>query len=374
MPGDVRTQRGYTLVEVLVSMGIMVTITGAIFAIVDPSRGAARSQPEFADVQQRARVGTEMLFKDLVMAGAGPYMAGSGTGQTAVAGSLMNFFAPVLPYRAGRVAADPPGTFKPDAITIVYVPNTFSQTTIETKMPPTSAELKVEPQLNAPHNCPEREQLCGFQEGMSVLIFNPETGSFDTFEITQVQTPALHLQHRGTQLSEEYPRGSVITQAEYHTYYYDAAQLQLRHYDGLVTDVPVLDNVVELRFDYFGDPNPPLAPRPRTIGETSCVIDASGNPRLPVLPGAGSLVPLDPAIFQDGLPAWCGAGSNRFDPDLLRIRRIQTTVRVQTGDAGLRGSDPQLFRRAGRVTGTAPFVPDYELRFDVTPRNLNLVR
>jgi prepilin-type N-terminal cleavage/methylation domain-containing protein len=357
-----RSERGYSLVEVLVSMAIMVTITGAIFSIVDPSRGAARSQPEFADMQQRARVGTEVLFKDLVMAGAGPY-------QGATTGSLMNFFAPVLPYRAGRELADPPGSFKPDAITIVYVPNTYSQTTIRDPMPNVSAEIKVEAQ----NNCPASDVLCGFTEGMSVLIFNPQTGSFDTFEITKVQSEALHLQHRGSVLSEAYPSGAVITQAAYHTYYFDAAQLQLRHYDGLFTDVPILDNVVGLRFDYFGDPNPPMAPRP-PIGVANCVFDMSGNPLLPVLPGTGSLVPLDPAIFQDGLPAWCGAGSNRFDPDLLRIRRIRTTVRVQTGDAGLRGSDPQLFRRPGQVRGTAPFVPDYELQLDVTPRNLNLVR
>lgn len=360
MTSGVHSERGYSLVEVLVSMGIMVTITGAIFGIVDPSRGAARSQPEFADMQQRARVGTEVLFKDLVMAGAGPY-------QGAVTGSLMNFFAPILPYRAGRVAADPPGTFKPDAITVVYVPNTYSQTTIANSMPNVSAEIKV----TAQNNCPTDDELCGFSEGMSVLIFNPQSGSFDTFEITEVQTNALHLQHRGSVLSEAYPAGAVITQAAYHTYYYDAAQLQLRHYDGLDTDVPLLDNVVGLQFDYFGDPNPPRAPVP-PIGVANCVIDMSGDPILPVLPGTASLVPLDPAILRDG--PWCGAGSNQFDADLLRIRRIRTTVRVQTGDAGLRGSDPGLFRRPGQVRGTAPFVPDYELQFDVSPRNLNLVR
>jgi hypothetical protein len=364
----VHSQRGYSLVEMVISMGILVTITGAVFSIVDPGRGAARTQPEVADLQQRARIGTELLHKDLLMAGAGPYQ-GSEQGR----GGLLNFFAPILPYRAGRVAPDPPGSFKSDAITIVYVPNTFSQTTIETEMPNVSAEIKVEPQLNAPGNCPEKNRICGFREGMSVLIFNPASGSFDTFEITHVQAPALHLQHRGSQLSEAYPAGSVITQAEYHTYYYDAAQLQLRHYDGLETDVPVLDNVVGLRFDYFGDPNPPMAPAPNPSNGTNCV-RVGEDPRLPVLEGTGSLVALDPAIFQDGQPAMCGLGSNQFDPDLLRIRKVRVTIRVQTGDAGLRGSDPGLFRRPGQVVGTAAFVPDYELQLDITPRNMNLVR
>ena len=51
-------ERGFTLVELLISMVVMVGITGAIFALVDPARGTFRQQPEVADMQQRLRVGT----------------------------------------------------------------------------------------------------------------------------------------------------------------------------------------------------------------------------------------------------------------------------------------------------------------------------
>ncbi len=50
----------------------MVTVTGAIFALMNPSQGTSQTQPEVADMQQRMRVGTDTLFKELVMAGAGP--------------------------------------------------------------------------------------------------------------------------------------------------------------------------------------------------------------------------------------------------------------------------------------------------------------
>ena len=91
-------------------------------------------------MQQRMRVSTDMIYKDLVMTGAGPY-------QGATTGSLINFFAPILPYRAGQVDNDPLSGvyYRPDAITLVYVPNTCAQTTIRDPMPNVSAEVKVNP-------------------------------------------------------------------------------------------------------------------------------------------------------------------------------------------------------------------------------------
>jgi prepilin-type N-terminal cleavage/methylation domain-containing protein len=90
------SQAGYTLVELLVSTAIMVTVTGAIFSLMNPAQGNAQTQPQVADMQQRMRVGNDTLFKELVMSGAGPY-------QGPVTGALVNFFAPILPRRIGRV-------------------------------------------------------------------------------------------------------------------------------------------------------------------------------------------------------------------------------------------------------------------------------
>ena len=368
----IQSERGYSLVEMLVSMTILLAVTGTIFSLVNPAQGTSRVQPEYADMQQRARVGSELLSRDLMMAGAGPYQ-----GQTT--GSLLNFFPPILPYRSGRVNPDPAGTYKDDTITIQYVPKTSSQTTISDPMPNEAAEIKVQAQ----NNCPQNDPLCGFQEGMSVLIFDPQNGAYDSFEITQVQAAALHMQHRGQQFQEAYQPGAVIVQVQTHTYYWDRANLRLMHYDGLLGEVPVLDNVVGLTFSYLGDPNPPLAPKP-PLNVENCLFDAAGNSRMAVLPSdTGSLVRLDPAIFRDGLPAWCGAGTNRFDPDLFRIRQIQVQVRVQASDPAMRPSASALtnsalqglFAQPGTgVRASGGYVPDYQVRFEITPRNMNLGR
>ena len=366
------TEAGYSMIELLVSTAIMITITGSIFALVNPSQGTSQTQPEVADLQQRMRVGSEVLFKELMMAGAGPY-------QGPVRGALVNFFAPILPRRTGRVSPDQFDTVRTDTVTLSYIPNSYSQTTISDPMPNVSAEMKVTAQAN----CPAGDVLCGFVEGMDVIIFDV-AGNFDTFTITQVQASAAHLQHRGQDFIVPYAAGSSVTQIETNTYYWcrpnsdrpcpgDPTASQLRQYDGFNTDLPIVDNVVDAQFEYFGDPVPPTKPEPPQ-GVANCLYDENGNYLgMPTLNATeGSLAPLPPEILKDG--PWCGGGSNQFDADLLRVRKIRVTLRMQVANPSLRGANPVLFVNPGKAADSARQVSDYTTRFEVTPRNLNLTR
>ena len=249
--------RGFSLVEMLVSVTIMLAVTAGIFAVMNPAHGTFQTQPEVADMQQRLRVGVDTLYKDILMAGAGAYSGSQ-------AGALNNFFAPVLPYRQGANAAIDDGNlrFRSDGITLMYIPQTVAQTTIATDMPTASSELKV----NNEPGCPPGDCLCGFKEGMTVLIYD-DTGSFDTLTVTQVQCPAAHLQHNQQgDLSKPYAQNAKITQMAMHVYYLDTTTNQLMHYDGTTTGVgePVADNVVGLSFEYWGDPTPPALRKPGT--------------------------------------------------------------------------------------------------------------
>jgi hypothetical protein len=49
-------------------------------------------------------------------------------------------------------------------------------------------------------------------------------------------------------------------------------------------------------------------------------------------------------------------------------------MRMQAADAALRGSNPLLFLNPGRARQSMTMIPDYIVRFDITPRNLNLIR
>jgi prepilin-type N-terminal cleavage/methylation domain-containing protein len=362
-----RSDSGFSLIELIVSMTIMLVVTGAIFWLVDPGQSIARAQPEAADVQQRLRVAADLLEKDLIMAGAGTY---SGS----IAGSLANFFPPILPRRMGATMNDPSMSFFSDRITISYVPNTAAQTNVRDPMPQPSSEIKVDPQPG----CPVNDQLCGFKEGMRCIIFD-DTGAFDFFTITEVQTDSLHLQHRppNPDFSKAYTptEHSRIAMVETHIYYLDAAQVQLRHNDGWLSDLAVTDNTVTLEFRYYGDPNPPLMPRP-LVGGSNCILDAAGNPKLPTLPSGGqSLIELTPAMLTDG-PV-CGLAPNQFDADLYRVKKVAVRLRMQAGPAELRGRNTAgwtLFQNPGRSSSVYRNVPDFEMSYEVAPRNLNLAR
>lgn len=397
-----RKDAGFTLVEMLIAMAVMLLILGGVFQAFNPAQGSFRTQPEVADMQQRLRVGNERLYNGLVVAGAGIY-----SGQAV--GTLGQFFAPVLPYLVGSLHNDPAAGvyFRTDAITIFHVPTTASQCTIRDKMPQPSSEVKV----NAEPGCPANDPLCGFEEGMRVIIFDA-TGSFDFFTITQVQSDSLHLQHRPpinpSDFSKAYDVGAVISQVNTDAYYWrqDPATntFQLMHYDLFQNDVPLIDDVVDLRFEYMGDAAPPVlrapvtdpigpwttyGPKPPALGVdvasdswpagencTFTIDPASGLhvSRLASLGAPGTLTALDATQLSDG--PWCpdAANINRYDADLHRVRQIRVTFRVQTGMANLRGPANVLFRRAGTGRLSDRLVPDQAVQFDVTPRNLNLGR
>jgi hypothetical protein len=209
-----------------------------------------------------------------------------------------------------------------------------------------------------------------------------------------------------------YPPQSFITEvvAAVYSLKADAASgaFQLvRSNGGAGSDVPVVDHVVRLTFDYYGDPQPPRltgtpladpvgpwttygAPPPLPGAEQatggyppgeSCLfqVDPSSGeqtPRLQTLGTGGSnaLVKLTAADFTDG--PWCPDASNpnRWDADLLRIRSIVVTLRVQSANAALRGPAGILFANGGTARGVGRWLPDLESRFRVTPRNLNVSR
>jgi len=350
---------GFSLVELLIATALTVSLTGAVVSLVGPSATSSPVLAESIDLTERARVAGDQLLEDLSRAGAG-ISAGPH------AGALVEAFAPVVPRRMGLNGADPPTVARQDAITIRYVPDTRSQTAVATFTPAPAALMTV---AGGP-GCPAGP-ACGLAAGADVFVFDDE-GHADTFTITQVQANVLTLQPHDA-APFQYGPGARVAEAVSRTFYLDAAQRQLRMYDGNQSDLAVVDHVVGLSFSYFGDPNPPQAPRP-PLGTANCLFDAAGqlDPSIVVLPSqSGALVPLAPAMFTDG--PWCGSGAARFDADLLRVRQVRVTLRVEAALPAFRAAGP-AFAHPGTSTSALSALPDVGLTLDVSPRNLNLKR
>ncbi len=344
-------------------------------------------------MQQRLRVGVDTIRRDLMTAGAGAY-SGSATG------SLVGQFAPILPFRRGSSAAydDGPGVFRADAVTIVYVPSTASQTTIRAPMTDASSV-----NISSESGCPVEDPPCGFKAGAAPVVYDG-TGAFDMFAVTSADVAGTlvfeHLQPGG--LASSYAAGSTIAEVVRRTYFLDTATLQLTRYDGAASAIAVLDNVVGLEFQYYGEAGPPAllhpgvdqavtyGPAPPAPGAAqgswppgeNCAWQAGGgelSSRLaPLGPANSGLVRLTAAQLTDG--PWCPdtVSENRYDADLFRIRKVRVIVRLQTGNAlfrlSLASGRGALFANPGTAVNAARIVPDQSIQFDVSPRNMNLGR
>jgi hypothetical protein len=106
------------------------------------------------------------------------------------------------------------------------------------------------------------------------------------------------------------------------TYYLKAHTFELMQYDGGVSDLPMVEHVIGLAFEYFG---------------------ADGT--------AGALARIDPGALVDG-PWMEDASHRRMDADVQRIRDVRVFIRLES-------TAPSLRR----------LVPDEDITFDVALRN-----
>ena len=119
-----RPAAGFSLIEVLIAMALMVTFGGALMSLLLAGQSMARMQPEAADAQQRARIALQMLGAELVLAGAG-------LDHGPRAGPLARYFGPLA------VSAD-------EGLTLWYVSTRLAQTSLAGPLAPGATAAVVD--------------------------------------------------------------------------------------------------------------------------------------------------------------------------------------------------------------------------------------
>lgn len=212
------SDRGFSLIELLIATAIMTTTAGALLSMVIAGQSIARLQPEAADLQQRARIATEVLATELARAGAG-IDAGPW------AGSLAERFPPVSPSPGGGV-------------TIWYVAAHVAQATLAAPLAPdaVAAAISIDPSCAAAG--------CGFADASTVLLFDAG-GCHDVARVETAAASALIL--RPATRTCAYASGAAIAQGEVRTYGVDAAARRLlRRDEATGLSVPLVDNVAAM--------------------------------------------------------------------------------------------------------------------------------
>lgn len=348
---------GFTLAEVLVASALVLVAAAAAGGMGAAVQELWRAEGARADLQQRARIAADVLGRALTAAGAGP-------GGGAARGPLLRVMPPVLPRRVGRRAGDPPAMVRQDGFSVIAASPDGEPAVLALELPAGAGAAEIAPASAC--DLP----ACGFTSGAAALIVD-DAGAYDVFTVTGVTGRILSLRHHGGGSATRYPAGSPVILADVATYYLDAAGRTLRRYDGDDSDVPLIDEVVDLRVDYYGTPSPPWRPQPRP-GLANCLYADDGTYHaalMPWLPRAGGTeAVLEPGLLSDG--PWCGAGANQYDADVLRIRRVRVSVRLQAADAAVRGGDPVRFRTPGSAVRSAGLAPDVSMVVGVAPPNL----
>ena len=356
-----RDTKGFSLIEALVAVAIFMAAAGVLFHFAGTAQRLARAQPDAADVNQRVRVAAGMIARDLLDAGAADAHGDLGT--------LANYFPPIVPARTGAITPDAELTAFDDRISIVFVPGTGWGARLTTDMSGSTVDVPIN---TATPGCPAGG-VCGFVENSRAAIVNT-TGLGAGHDLFSVTAAAAGLAHGSPNppFAEAYPRASaVVVPIVQRVYYRDQTNNRLMVYDGFKSALPLMDNLVDLHFAYFVDPHPQSVVVPADTSG-SCVY-APGDPPVPLLMplGAGTLVPLPVAQFTDG--PFCGVFPNRFDADLLRIRRVRVRLRVQAGLERSRGRGAH-YANAGIADSELSAVRDFEVTFETAPRNMQPTR
>jgi hypothetical protein len=356
-----RADRGFSLIELLVATGIFMAVAAILFHFVGTSARVARAQPDMADVSQRLRVAVTSIARDIGRAGAGDAHA--------TLGALSAYFPPIVPARTGAIGADPELTAFDDRISLVYVPEDSLAVNLSVDMVTPAADVPI---LAAGPGCPAAG-LCGFEAGSRASIVDASVlgGGHDLFTVSHTAGALGHAAPDPAFVKAYAAASAQVVPIVQRVYSFDKVNRRLMVYDGYKSTQPLVDNVVAVSFAYLIDPHAASVRAP-SDASGNCAF-APGEPPVPLLSalGPGGLVPAPLAMFTDG--PFCGSPPRRFDADLLRIRAVRITIRVQAALDRARGSGP-AFTNAGTADHDLAVVRDYEVTVDASAPNVRAGR
>lgn len=166
--------RGFTVLELLVALAIVMSIAGVLAQVVQPARAAFDRVPAELDLQQRGRTAIDVISQALR----------SAVTPVAADGATMTVIVPIVDGAQGVLAADQAG-----AGTLIALSTT---------------------------PCPNIKDVCGFTPGMSAVIVDG-SGQSEVFVVAST-TPGSRTLTANRSLSRPYSGGSAVIEIDQYTF------------------------------------------------------------------------------------------------------------------------------------------------------------
>ena len=210
----IKNEKGFSLLEVLIAVLITGIVTSSILQVYVTQHKNYMTQDDITNIQQNARASIDELSRQIRLAGFD------------------------LPLGIEAIQAY---NTNPDTIVLTYH-NSGCDTYLSAPMPQPSAELKCGSDVSC------------FYDGQWIFIYDADSAKGEWFEITQVQSAALHLQHNTMTLSRKYDVNALVfamTQVKFYvdnTTDVDHPKLMIQ----IMGEAPQIyaDNITDLQFKY----------------------------------------------------------------------------------------------------------------------------
>jgi type II secretory pathway pseudopilin PulG len=266
----VSRETGATLIELLVATAIMLAVSAAAVSLVTAATAQSPRWNDAADLHQRARVAIHAITRHVALASGGVPVA-----------SLQATFPAIEPRRRSSFVTSA------SVITTRHIVETAAWTTLTAALAPGAATAAID--LHS--GCPAGVAACGFVERTDAVVLDGR-GDWHLVIVEPAAPALLTVSDAVPGRTATFAAGSALVDVEETSLYFDRATGSLRQEGPGAGTFPLVDGVVALEFEYFGD----------------------------------RLLPLPLASLTDG--PLCGSGALAYDCDLQRIRSVRATLTI----------------------------------------------
>jgi len=278
---DGPSNRGFSLLELLVAITVCTLLSGALAGVVTPARAAFDAVPVTLELHQRSRAGIEVFASAVRSAGAS-VAATTDLGPLAM---VMPTVVVLEPFDSDD------GSDQFSGLYVIAPAFNASQGVLDRDQPTPHGPLG----LADGAGCPGSGDVCGFAPGMVAAIVDG-MGRFDVFTVATA-LPATRELTPTVAFTAAYPAGAVVVEVTAHLFRLavqsDGSRALVRQTAGGATQ-PIIDNVTGLGIEVW-----------------------AGHP----------LVRLRHADVADG-PWNHGGPAGQYDVDLLSVRQVDVWIRV----------------------------------------------